>query len=104
MSIMSKMVRNTAAPVEEVSVAGARNRLSELLGRVAYGGANVLITRRGRPMARLIPPESAQDGQGLAHVAGWLDDTHPFIAGVDEIVAARRHHLSRALKRPARGH
>jgi hypothetical protein len=55
-------------------------------------------------MARLIPPESAQDGQGLAHVAGWLDDTHPFIAGVDEIVAARRHHLSRALKRPARGH
>jgi prevent-host-death family protein len=104
MDIMSKMARKTTAPVVEVSVAGARNRLSELLGRVAYGGANVLITRRGRPMARLVPPESVDEGHGLADVTGWLEDTHPFIAGVEEVVAARQHHLPRALKRPGRGH
>ena len=97
---MAKMVRKTAL-VEEVSVAGAKNRLSELLARVAYGGAHVLITRRGRPMARLVPFESVDAGQGLADVTGWLDDSHPFIAGVEEIVAARRRHLPRALKRPA---
>jgi prevent-host-death family protein len=98
------MVRKAAVAVEEVSVAGAKNRLSELLGRVAYGGAQVLITRRGRPMARLVPPESLDDGHGLADVTGWLDDTHPFITGVEGIVAARGRHLPRALKRPARGH
>jgi prevent-host-death family protein len=99
-AIMAKMVRKTAL-VEEVSVAGAKNRLSELLGRVAYGGAHVLITRRGRPMARLVPLESVDAGQGLADVTGWLDDSHPFIAGVDKIVATRRRHIPRALKRPA---
>jgi prevent-host-death family protein len=104
MAIMSKMVRKAAVPLEEVSVAGAKNRLSELLGRVAYGGASVLITRRGRPMARLVPVESVDDGHGLADVTGWLEDTHPFITGVEEIVAARRRHLPRALKRSARGH
>ena len=99
---MAKMVRKTALVEEvEVSVAGAKNRLSELLARVAYGGAHVLITRRGRPMARLVPPESVDDGHDLADVTGWLDESHPFIAGVDEIVAARRRHLPRALKRPA---
>jgi antitoxin (DNA-binding transcriptional repressor) of toxin-antitoxin stability system len=88
MAIMSKMVRKAAVAVEEVSVAGAKNRLSELLGRVAYG----------------VPPESLDDGHGLADVTGWLDDTHPFITGVEGIVAARGRHLPRALKRPARGH
>jgi len=104
MAIMAKMVRKAAVPLEEVSVAGAKNRLSELLGRVAYGGASVLITRRGTPMARLVPVESVDDGHGLADVTGWLEDTHPFIAGVEDIVAARRRHLARAMKRPARGH
>jgi prevent-host-death family protein len=104
MAIMSKMARKATSLVEEVSVASAKNRLSELLGRVAYGGANVLITRHGRPMARLVPPESVDDGHGLADVTGWLEDTHPLIAAVDEIVVARQRHLPRALKRLARGH
>jgi antitoxin (DNA-binding transcriptional repressor) of toxin-antitoxin stability system len=51
-AIMAKMVRKATGLLEEVSVADAKNRLSELLGRVAYGGANVLITRRGRTGSR----------------------------------------------------
>ena len=46
------------ATAESVNVAEAKKRLSDLLGRVAYGGETVLITRRGRPMARLVPPET----------------------------------------------
>jgi len=103
MAIMSKMARMAKAPVGEVSVAAAKNHLSELLGRVAYGGETVLITRRGRPMARLVPPDFLDEGRGLADVTGWLDDAHPFLAAVDDIVAARRRHVPRALKRPARG-
>jgi hypothetical protein len=52
-------------------------------------------------MARLVPLESVDAGQGLADVTGWLDESHPFIAGVEEIVAARRRHLPRAIKPPA---
>jgi prevent-host-death family protein len=103
MAIMLKIARKAAAPVEEVSVAAAKNRLSELLARVAYGGANVLITRHGKPIARLVPPESKDEDRGLADVAGWLDATHPFLGGVDDIIAARRRHLPRVLKRPRRG-
>jgi prevent-host-death family protein len=102
MATMSKMARKGDGPVEEVSVAAAKNRLSELLARVAYGGAKVLITRHGKPMARLVPPESADEGRGLADVVGWLDATHPFLAGVGEIVAARPSHLPRVLKSPRR--
>lgn len=40
--------------VMDVSVADARNRLSELL-RLAEAGENVLITRNGKPVARLVP-------------------------------------------------
>ena len=40
--------------MESVNVAEAKRRLSDLLGRVAYSGESVLITRRGRPMARLV--------------------------------------------------
>jgi prevent-host-death family protein len=103
MAIMSKMARRAGAPEEHVSVAMAKNHLSELLGRVAYGGETVLITRRGRPMARLVPPDSVDRGQGLADVKGWMDDDDPFLTAVQNIVAARKRHLPRALKRPARG-
>ena len=40
-----------------VNVADAKRRFSDLLGRVAYGRETILITRRGRPMARLVPVE-----------------------------------------------
>jgi prevent-host-death family protein len=46
----------------EVGVFEAKTRLSELVEQVASGGEDVLITRRGRPAARLVPldrPDSA---------------------------------------------
>ena len=43
----------------DVSVAKAKNRLSELL-RLAEAGENVLITRNGKPVARLVPVPPAR--------------------------------------------
>ena len=48
MVIMAKIAKKAGATTaDEVSVATAKNHFSELLGRVAYGGETVLITRRG---------------------------------------------------------
>jgi prevent-host-death family protein len=92
-----------SAVAESVNVAEAKKRLSDLLGRVAYGGETVLITRRGRPMARLVPPDQPDAGEGLAGVRGWLDDDDPFFAHVDKAVAARARHRPRAYAEGRRG-
>ena len=94
-------MRKTA--VESVNVAEAKKRLSDLLGRVAYGGESVLITRRGRPMARLVPPGPPDADEGLAGVKGCLEDTDPFFERVDEAVAARAGHRPRAYGGRRRG-
>ncbi|HUO85637.1 MAG TPA: type II toxin-antitoxin system prevent-host-death family antitoxin [Thermoanaerobaculia bacterium] len=81
---------------QRLNVAEAKRQLSDLLGRVAYAGETILITRRGRPMARLVPPGEPPPGTGLASVDGWLDDDDPFLDAIAEIVSARRHHPPRA--------
>jgi prevent-host-death family protein len=43
----------------EVSIAEAKNRLSELI-RAVEGGEGVVITRHGRPVARLTAPPPAR--------------------------------------------
>ena len=58
------------AAARSVHVAEAKRRLSDLLGRVAYGGETVLITRWGRPMAKLVPPDVVGEEPGLAAVRG----------------------------------
>lgn len=83
-----------------VNVAEAKKRLSDLLGRVAYGGETVIITRRGRPMAKLVPP--ADETEGLAAVHGWLEEGDPLFAIVDKIVGARATHRPRIYPRPTR--
>jgi prevent-host-death family protein len=85
---------------EAINVAEAKKRLSTLLGRVAFGKETILITRRGRPMARLIPPEDEPVEPGLGTVRGWLSDDDPFLAAVQEIVTARVRHRPRALRKP----
>ena len=105
MAIMPKMAnkaRKADLSAEEVSVANAKNRFSELIGRVAYGGVTVHITRRGKPMAKLVPFDVGERVPRLADVAGWLDDAHPFFGAVDAIVGARKRHVPRALRRPTR--
>lgn len=84
-----------------VSVAEAKKHLSDLLGRVKYGGETVVITRRGRPMAQLVPP-AADDAEGLAAVRGWLDENDPLFARIDATVAGRATHRPRSFGRRTR--
>lgn len=84
-----------------VNVAEAKKRFSDLLGRVAYGGETVIITRRGRPMAKLVPA-AADESEGLAAIHGWLEADDPLFASVDAIVAARATHRPRIYPRPTR--
>jgi prevent-host-death family protein len=85
-----------------LGVAETKNRLSELLTRVALERATVLITRRGKPMARLVPAEPARESRHLAGVVGWLNDRSPFPAAIDAIASARSTHFPRFLASRAR--
>lgn len=71
-----------------VSVAEAKKSLSDLLGRVAYRGESIVIAKRGKPMARLVPV-TGEERTSLADVRGWLDDADPFFAAMTEVGAAR---------------
>jgi prevent-host-death family protein len=84
-------------PAESVNVAEAKKRFSDLLGRVAYGGETVVITRRGRPMAKLVPHGVTGEEGSLAAVRGWLADDDPFFERIDTIVGARARHRPRVL-------
>lgn len=77
-----------------ISVAELKRHLSEVLGEVSHGKHAVLVTRRGRPVARLIPVEPGPIH--LADVAGWLDDDDPFFQFVEEAIAGRRAHTPRS--------
>jgi prevent-host-death family protein len=46
-----------------LNVADAKKQFSDLLGRVAYGGETILITRRGKPMAKLVPADTTEPEQ-----------------------------------------
>jgi prevent-host-death family protein len=79
-----------------VNIADAKRQFSDLLGRVAYGRETIVIMRRGRPMAKLVPlQEEAEEGNELAQVEGWLTEDDPFFMIMDEIVSDRRKHHAR---------
>ena len=83
-------------------MAEAKKRFSELLGQVAYGKKQILITKKGKPMARLVPSTEDKDLH-LGHAKGWLEEDDPFFGVIEEIVAKRSEHVPRVLKkRPSR--
>jgi prevent-host-death family protein len=85
-----------------VNVAEAKKHFSDLLGRVAYGKETITITRRSKPMAKLVPvgPEGGQPH--LADVRGWLDERDEFFRTIDQIVKARRKRVPRVVRRTQR--
>jgi prevent-host-death family protein len=82
----------------EVSVAEAKKHFSELLGRVAYAGERIVISKRGRPMAVLVPPVESATERSLSRIEGWLEEDDPFFEAVDQIVRNRSRHSPRAGK------
>ncbi len=80
---------------ETVNVAEAKKHFSELLGQVAYGKKHILITKRGKPMARLVPADEVALHLNNAH--GWLEDDDPFFDAIDRIVQDRSMHVPRIM-------
>jgi prevent-host-death family protein len=81
---------------QTISVAEAKRRFSELLGKVAYGKEVIIITKRGRPMARLVPAEQTE--KHLSKAKGWLNEEDPFFETIDKIVRNRTKHMPRVLR------
>ena len=81
---------------ETVNVAEAKKKVSELLGRVAFGKKHILITKRGKPMARLAPADEIN--LHLSNARGWLEDDDPFFAAIDRIIQDRAKHRPRTIE------
>lgn len=82
---------------QSINVAEAKKRFSELLGKVAYGKEQIVITKKGRPMARLVPTE--ESGMRLGDTPGWLDENDTFFDTIGEIIKKRRDHIPRVLQK-----
>jgi prevent-host-death family protein len=80
---------------KEVSVAEAKKHLSDLFGRVAYRGERITISKRGKPMAVLIPATEPAPEERLGTLKGWLDSDDPFFGVIGEIVSGRDKHFPR---------
>jgi prevent-host-death family protein len=85
------------AKTTSINVAEAKRHFADLLGRVAYGGETITITRRGKPMARLVPVDTEAIVRHIADVQGWLEDDDAFFKTIDTIVADRETHRPRTL-------
>jgi len=83
---------------KDVSVAEAKKHFSDLLGRVAYRGERITISKRGKPMAVLVPAAEVPGQKGLRQVRGWLDPSDPFFEVMDQIVSDREKHFPRVYR------
>ena len=80
---------------KEVSVAEAKKHFSDLLGRVAYRGERITISKRGKPIAILVPVSDSPQEEHLGKVNGWLDSDDPFFDAIGQIISDRSKHLPR---------
>lgn len=80
---------------EEINIAEAKAHFSELINKVAYAHEEIIITKRGKPVAVLSNPSDKE--KGLASVKGWLDGESPFLKTVSEIVSKRHKQKLRVM-------
>jgi prevent-host-death family protein len=87
-------------PIEEVGVAEAKRRFSELAKRVGRGESFVILNR-GRPTVALVPPQRARHSDhkpvGFAALAGALAEWETIDEDMAEVVETRKQ----AIDRPA---
>jgi prevent-host-death family protein len=87
----------------EVTVAEAKARLSELLRRAELSGERIVVTRRGKPVAQIVPvtKEETQPKEDWVRVAwGLLAEAPEVFEAIDEIFRDRQNHMPRELHFP----
>jgi prevent-host-death family protein len=81
-------------------VAEAKRRFSELLGRVQYAKERVVITKRGKAVAALVPLEDLP-AEALVEQSDWLRDVYGMLADAPEVCdAIDEAYASRAEQMP----
>lgn len=88
-------------PSSVLNVAEAKQQFSTLLGRVAFGGETIVITRRGRPMGKLVPVSEGERPH-LSAVRGWLDADDSFFDTMEDIAKGRALHVPRVVRKDRR--
>ncbi len=78
-----------------LSIAQLKAHLSEVVGEVHHTGAEVVIEKHGKPVARLVPIDAANRPEGLLALVGAFDDAPEFPRLLDEIVRSRRKDKTR---------
>lgn len=85
--------------METISAFDAKTRLSELLDRAAKG-ESFQITKHGRPVGKIVPPDSVRDPQVLAEAVGRLKGFRGALKGLSqEQLAALKHEGHRFYRR-----
>ncbi len=76
--------------MESIGAFEAKTRLSELLDRTAKG-ESFEITKHGRPVGRIVPPETARDPQAIAEAVRRLKTFRGMLKGMtrDEVLALK---------------
>ena len=85
----------------EYSVAEAKKHFSELLSRVAYGRERIMIAKRGKPLAMLVPPAAEAGSDHPGKVEGWLENSDPLFKIMSQVVKDRQKHFPR-IRKPRR--
>lgn len=68
--LADRIAKNDFGDAEPVTTRELRDKLSELVGRCAYGGDRFVVKRHGKPLAAIVPLEDMYVAQ---YVEGQLD-------------------------------
>ena len=89
------------AMTQEIPVTQARDELSDLINRVAYGHERIILTRHSKPVACIVPPEDLawleQRGQERINLTstGSAVDVRHLSATADPLPIAAQHRSQR---------
>lgn len=87
--LAERIANNDFGDADTVTTRELRDKLSEIVGRCAYGGDRFVVKRHGKPVAAIVPLEDMYVAQYvedqldsaeylLALEAGELDKTRPW--------------------------
>jgi len=95
------MTTVSTAQTTEYSTGEAKARFCELIRRTELTGEEIVLTRRGRPVAKIVPMQTgsreAAPQDWVLRVAGLLDDAPEVLEAIDEIYRSRQDDTFRPL-------
>jgi prevent-host-death family protein len=96
MTIITTLIKGGVGMNERrLNLADAKKHFSDVIGGVVHGGKPVLIMKRGRPVARIVPLNPG--GSRLSDAKGWLDPGDDFFDSIEKIINERDRHVSRVM-------